>query len=226
MSRIVRDSRLTYDRFRVLIEQAPHGAVHAGIGGPGGDMTTMISPNDPIFWMHHSFIDKLWADHQKYRPRNDYNGRMHGRRASLRDIVHPFNMSVEESLDITSLCYSFQPFSRTRTSASRDITLTPMKRNTTNLIVPQPLPDHWIQAHGFNETEIRENEAYLKKLMEEVNAPIMNENRQLILEDMDVPFQQNEEETDTKALTKAISVAVGSAQISIVIASLFLISVI
>jgi hypothetical protein len=27
-------------------------------------MVPMTSPNDPVFWLHHCFIDKLWADWQ------------------------------------------------------------------------------------------------------------------------------------------------------------------
>lgn len=22
----------------------------------------MTSPNDPVFWLHHAFLDKIWAD--------------------------------------------------------------------------------------------------------------------------------------------------------------------
>ena len=46
--------------------------VHAAVGGApdsngereelgrGGDMTAMHSTNDPMFWLHHSFLDGLW----------------------------------------------------------------------------------------------------------------------------------------------------------------------
>jgi tyrosinase len=49
-----------------------HNLVHLWVGG---SMLPMTSPNDPVFWLHHCFIDKLWADwqarHQKevgYQP--------------------------------------------------------------------------------------------------------------------------------------------------------------
>jgi len=41
--------------------ESPHGRVHNVIGGT---MSSSRSPADPIFWLHHSFIDKLWADWQ------------------------------------------------------------------------------------------------------------------------------------------------------------------
>ncbi len=38
-----------------------HNRVHNWIGGP---MSEGASPNDPVFWLHHSFIDMLWAEWQ------------------------------------------------------------------------------------------------------------------------------------------------------------------
>ncbi|KAK0441735.1 uncharacterized protein EV420DRAFT_1649977 [Desarmillaria tabescens] len=35
-----------------------HVAGHGGVGGDMADVTT--SPNDPIFWMHHGYIDYVW----------------------------------------------------------------------------------------------------------------------------------------------------------------------
>lgn len=40
-----------------------------GHGWIGGDMgNPMISPNDPIFWMHHAQIDRIWSEWQKRNP--------------------------------------------------------------------------------------------------------------------------------------------------------------
>jgi tyrosinase len=39
------------------IEQSPHNNVHNDIGG---EMATGESPRDPIFWLHHANIDRLW----------------------------------------------------------------------------------------------------------------------------------------------------------------------
>ncbi|MFZ0266541.1 tyrosinase family protein [Caulobacter sp.] len=40
------------------IESLPHNQVHNIIGGV---MPTMLSPEDPIFWVHHANIDRLWC---------------------------------------------------------------------------------------------------------------------------------------------------------------------
>ncbi|KAI8868493.1 Di-copper centre-containing protein, partial [Ramicandelaber brevisporus] len=51
-----------FGAFSPAIEGGPHGNVHVSIGGSNGDMGNMASPNDPFFWFHHAFIDKLWND--------------------------------------------------------------------------------------------------------------------------------------------------------------------
>ncbi|GAB1641891.1 tyrosinase MelC2 [Krasilnikovia sp. MM14-A1259] len=59
--------------FRNLIEgwRGPniHNRVHVWVGG---DMTSGTSPNDPVFWLHHCHIDKLWSDWQKAHPSSGY----------------------------------------------------------------------------------------------------------------------------------------------------------
>jgi tyrosinase len=44
--------------FEPSVEGAPHNPVHDIIGGI---MATMQSPVDPIFWLHHANIDRLWV---------------------------------------------------------------------------------------------------------------------------------------------------------------------
>ncbi|GHH67828.1 tyrosinase [Kitasatospora indigofera] len=46
-----------------------HNRVHVWVGG---HMTTGMSPNDPVFWLHHCFIDKLWAEWQRRHPGQGY----------------------------------------------------------------------------------------------------------------------------------------------------------
>jgi hypothetical protein len=54
-------SKNTFDAFQTALE-SPHGWVHNAVGGT---MQTSSSPADPLFWLHHAFVDKLWADWQK-----------------------------------------------------------------------------------------------------------------------------------------------------------------
>ncbi|KAJ2001139.1 hypothetical protein GGI02_000879 [Coemansia sp. RSA 2322] len=55
----------TYADLRAGIENSIHGAVHLGIGG---DMDTMHSPSDPVFFLHHVNIDRLYAQWQAVKP--------------------------------------------------------------------------------------------------------------------------------------------------------------
>lgn len=41
------------------VEATPHNTVHGEVGGLMGDPRT--APLDPIFWLHHCNIDRLWA---------------------------------------------------------------------------------------------------------------------------------------------------------------------
>jgi tyrosinase len=49
--------RGTTNAFEPQLEDAPHNPVHNLIGG---EMANMTSPLDPIFYLHHANIDRLW----------------------------------------------------------------------------------------------------------------------------------------------------------------------
>ena len=46
------------DAFEPAVESAPHNGVHNLIGGTMNNIA--VSPRDPIFWLHHANIDRLW----------------------------------------------------------------------------------------------------------------------------------------------------------------------
>lgn len=46
-----------------------HNRVHVWVGGSMGPAS---SPNDPVFFLHHCFVDKLWADWQVLHPGAGY----------------------------------------------------------------------------------------------------------------------------------------------------------
>jgi tyrosinase len=52
------------------LEAGPHNTIHVAVGG---DMSDMISPRDPIFWLHHCNIDRLWAQWNALGRRNSTN---------------------------------------------------------------------------------------------------------------------------------------------------------
>jgi tyrosinase len=50
---------------RYQAQYGVHNLVHRYVGGTMGNMT---SPNDPVFWLHHCSIDRLWAEWQPQHP--------------------------------------------------------------------------------------------------------------------------------------------------------------
>ncbi len=43
------------------LESQPHNVMHVVIGGPGGWMSDpRLAARDPIFWLHHANVDRLW----------------------------------------------------------------------------------------------------------------------------------------------------------------------
>ncbi|KAJ9090144.1 hypothetical protein DSO57_1005315 [Entomophthora muscae] len=51
--------------FARRLEAQPHAAPHNNLGG---DMSSMAAPNDPIFWLHHAMIDRIYASWQVNNP--------------------------------------------------------------------------------------------------------------------------------------------------------------
>ena len=47
------------------LEGTPHNTVHSQIGG---NMGAFVSPLDPIFWVHHANVDRLWAEWAQKHP--------------------------------------------------------------------------------------------------------------------------------------------------------------
>jgi hypothetical protein len=99
----------TFTGFAPLLEGTPHGSVHNSIGGDMAQIT--VSPNDPIFFLHHAFIDKLWADWQALAPshRVSYGGMNEDNwPATLDDTILGTGATVREVMDPARLCYRYR----------------------------------------------------------------------------------------------------------------------
>ena len=111
MGEIFRTS-VSYDAFRRNIEFGPAGGVHEGIGG---DMSMKWAANDPIFWVHMVFVDKLWADWQRLNPDRlkvgVFNGGYGGTNMNPDTVILGLKSSYKVSgvLDTRNLCYDYLP---------------------------------------------------------------------------------------------------------------------
>jgi tyrosinase len=53
------------------LERVPHGSIHSRVGGSGGWMSFFSTAAlDPIFWLHHCNIDRLWEVWLRRNPQN------------------------------------------------------------------------------------------------------------------------------------------------------------
>ncbi len=49
------------DQYPGIAEQLPHNFIHVDVGGSQGEMRSPATAGrDPIFWLHHSNIDRVW----------------------------------------------------------------------------------------------------------------------------------------------------------------------
>ena len=73
-------------------------------------MKTMYSPNDPLFYLHHAYIDKVWHSFQQKghgRFLDAFNSETNPK-INVNYIMVPFNITVASILDPLSVCYQYQ----------------------------------------------------------------------------------------------------------------------
>ncbi|ORX81815.1 Di-copper centre-containing protein [Basidiobolus meristosporus CBS 931.73] len=117
-----------YSTLQTVIEMGTHSLVHVGIGGEGGDMSFEYSSNDPIFWLVHSFVDKIWSTWQSFDPKNalSYDGinPATNKSVALTDVLDVFGTQVKDVMSTKKLCYRYSqtpaiPMPNNDTSISR-----------------------------------------------------------------------------------------------------------
>lgn len=89
----------TFEDFSNRLEFGPHGSVHVWVGGTMSQVPT--AGFDPVFWSHHSAIDRLWYLWQIS------DAGMDPPRAILNTVLRPFNMTVRDTLNINTLGYEY-----------------------------------------------------------------------------------------------------------------------
>ncbi|RPB07750.1 Di-copper centre-containing protein [Morchella conica CCBAS932] len=95
-----------------------HGAGHLGVGGTLADVYS--SPGDPLFYLHHANLDRLWWEWQQKDPERRYTDvsspDMQGREAGRVTLNYELNMEklakkviIEDIMKINDgiLCYNY-----------------------------------------------------------------------------------------------------------------------
>jgi tyrosinase len=92
------------------LEGTPHNGVHGRIGG---NMGTYMSPLDPIFWLHHCNIDRIWDQWNRMGRSNTSNTLWRNFafnnqfRVPSGSSTAPFNVAVSGLLSIQALGYRY-----------------------------------------------------------------------------------------------------------------------
>jgi tyrosinase len=78
-----------------------HGGVHIWVGGTMSDAS--VSPADPIFWLHHANLDRLWWKWYQSAAGNQQNPPLTGADA----LMDPWTYTEVDTRNIASLGYTY-----------------------------------------------------------------------------------------------------------------------
>ena len=90
--------------FQTQLEDV-HNGVHVWVGGTMSDIAT--AAYDPLFWAHHTMIDRVWRLWQLAHPAASPPATL------LSSALSPFPMTVSQTLDVTALGYDYAASSAT-----------------------------------------------------------------------------------------------------------------
>jgi tyrosinase len=106
----------TNERFRVFnvamrAQEGPHNLGHDWVGGTMA--VIMTSPNDPVFFLHHANVDRIWAQWQQIHGVNTYSPTSGYPLNDLHSHMEPFwssgiHVTPSDVLDIHKLGYSYE----------------------------------------------------------------------------------------------------------------------
>jgi tyrosinase len=88
----------TFNSFAPALEGI-HNSGHVWVDGSMGSVPT--APADPVFWMHHAEIDRIWAEWQSANPGQDPP--LTGPAATM----DPWSETEVDTRDITALGYAY-----------------------------------------------------------------------------------------------------------------------
>jgi tyrosinase len=85
------------------LEPEMHNRLHNWVGG---SMLTEDSPNDPVFWLMHANLDRLWAQWEDQHG-SQYPESGAGDGENLNDLMHPFGVTPASVLHHHDLGYTY-----------------------------------------------------------------------------------------------------------------------
>lgn len=168
-----------YSSFVDALEFA-HGAVHVAVGGAqlGANQGHMYfvaqSSCDPAFFVHHAFVDQLWATRQAApgKSRSAYAGVHEGRAVRSTDELAPFGATVRQTFALPCVSYAQPgPGPQGRSAAGE-----PRSRLDAEKLVEESIGDKlwpmelFARQNGLSEENIQQKKVALKAA--EVDATV------------------------------------------------------
>jgi len=125
----------SFSKFAQSFENYPHALIHSLIAG---DFSSWSSPNDPLFFLHHGFLDKCWADWQaKGSNLMKFDGAAYNNaQNSLSDQIKDYNVPISYTMNTSTLCFTYAPVGSAAMNLSVDAGISIIKP-------PSKLPDSW-----------------------------------------------------------------------------------
>jgi len=98
--------------FCANLDNAPHSAVHVDVGTREKGMGAVSwAANDPIFWLHHCNIDRIWASWNRAGGRNPTDEAFLGQAFIFVDEAgKPLQQKVADALDTVPLGYAYDRY--------------------------------------------------------------------------------------------------------------------
>ena len=98
--------------FSFNLDNAPHTAVHVDVGDRTHGMGTIAwAANDPIFWLHHCAIDRIWASWNRAGGRNPDEAEFLDQGfVFINETGSPARAAVAEAMTTASLGYAYDSY--------------------------------------------------------------------------------------------------------------------
>ncbi|RKP07278.1 hypothetical protein THASP1DRAFT_30896, partial [Thamnocephalis sphaerospora] len=138
-------ANLNYQSFNTAIERVVR-PVEVGIGD---QFTLNRSADDPIFFLHHAFVDKLWADWQKMSASKatSYGGSNYDGQPATQTDVLGYGYKVEDVMDTRNLCYTYVDY-----NGENNPTTAPPTTNSPTTTPPTTTPPTTTPTDSYSTT--------------------------------------------------------------------------
>ena len=135
------------------------------LGGKSGDMSSWKSPIDPLFWVHHCFIDKIFADWQADGHATDFDADAYPGYSTMNvsELIMPYDVPISNILKPADVCMG--GYINTPASALDEAP------KLTNVSAPS-VGDNWLNNSGADKNIAKEVQEQDKNNVASVNSDI------------------------------------------------------